>query len=105
MSALTTEDLEEEDRSESSDVSSISDLFGSDDDMSDEFVWEVDPLSTAPAGQVSSNFDIMDRSQLMPGQVRMNNVLASLEKRAMAEEAFRQRKKERTFGGSSSRFD
>lgn len=101
MSAAA-DDLVDEEPSDSSDASSISDLFGSDDDMSDEFVWEVDPIATAPASQAPAEFDIMDRTRLMPGQVRMNAVLKSLERRALAEEAFRQRKRERAFGGASS---
>ena len=38
--------IEEELRSsDESDEESVSDLFNSDDDSSDEFVWEVDPRS------------------------------------------------------------
>ena len=81
--------------SDSESVSDVSDLLASDDNLSDEFVWEVDANSIAPSNVTAH--DIMDRSQPLPGQTRMINMIKSLEARAMAEEVYKRRKQEKQF--------
>jgi len=62
----------------------VSDLFDSTDD---DTKWVVDPLSTAP-----SDYLKRDSTTVMPGLVRMKNVIESIEHRAKQAEESRKKK-------------
>ena len=63
---------------------SVSDLFDSTDDDTD---WKVDPLSTAP-----SDYLKRESTAMMPGVIRMKNVIESIEHRAKLAEESRKKK-------------
>jgi hypothetical protein len=81
--------------SEDSDTKSVSDLFASDDEMPEDFVWEVDPSSIAQSDHAEPVDIMQGMLGIMPGQLRMRKTIASLETRALALESARAKMRHR----------
>ena len=99
-----TADLGEEDEwsDEESSSGSVSDLIsdGSDDS---QYEWHVDPSSTAKSDYLHGQTDPLYGGGELPSVRRMRNVIASLERRAVEQQAHQNRAKERRERSAANR--
>jgi hypothetical protein len=90
--------MEEPLSSDASDSDGAMSFVASED--SDEYVWKVDPRSTARS--TASYADIMNPEKPTPGQTRMRYTIESLEKRAFEDKVHRERRQERKYRSSNA---